>query len=156
MQNFISRKKKLLLLDSHTLLWMLVQRYVYLSARMNALPLCNSFMKGFCLTTCLWRPTLRTVIKPALPLREAHCSSWNSGFDSVRVWYIFLWSLHLHLFWQGTMWEEEGVIFKWCCFAVRVKVNLQAQDLKLTSPQVVWDSGENEPVIFVGNLQRHI
>lgn len=95
-------------------------------------------------------------IKPALPLREAHYSSWNSGFDSVRVWYMFLWSLHLHLFWQGTMWEEEGVIFKWCCFAVRVKVNLPAQDLKLTSPQVVWDSGENEPVIFVGNLQSHI
>lgn len=46
MQNVISRKKKLLLLQSHTLLWVLVQRYVYLSASMNALPLCNSFMNG--------------------------------------------------------------------------------------------------------------
>lgn len=70
--------------------------------------------------------------------------------------YFFLWSLHLHLFWQGTMWEEEGVIFKLCCFAVRVKVNLPAQEPKLTSPQVDGDSGENELVIFVDNIQRRI
>ncbi len=84
-------------------------------------------------------------------------SSWNWGFDRVGVWYIcFLWSLHLHLFWQGTLWEEEGVVFKQCCFAVRVKVNLPAQEPKLTSPQVDGDSGENELAIFIDSIQRRI
>lgn len=36
------------------------------------------------------------------------------------------------------------MIFKRCCFAVRVKVNLPAQAPKLTLPQVDGDSGENE------------
>lgn len=48
------------------------------------------------------------------------------------------------------------MIFKLCCFAVRVKVNLPAQEPKLTSPQVDGDSGENELVIFVDNIQRRI
>lgn len=48
------------------------------------------------------------------------------------------------------------MIFKWCCFAVRVKVNLPAQDLKLTSPQVDGDSSENELVIFVDNTAAHL
>ncbi len=48
------------------------------------------------------------------------------------------------------------MIFKLCCFAVSVKVNLPAQEPKLTSPQVDGDSGENELVIFVDNIQRRI